>query len=92
LFGGSLISLTSSWSYLVALLASVFAHTHTYTAVGVASLARFVPAFVFSAYGGWSLRLRPGAAVGTADITSMLCRPRSTTVAASSGPVRLAVT
>jgi predicted MFS family arabinose efflux permease len=92
LFGGSLVSLVGSWSYSVALLAYVFAHTHSYTAVGVASLARFVPAFVFSAYGGViaERRERVGLMV-RADVTSTGLQAALAIVAAAGGPVWLAV-
>jgi MFS family permease len=52
LFGGLVISASGSWAYNVALLAYVFDRTHSLGWVGVAGLGRFVPALVFSTYGG----------------------------------------
>jgi MFS family permease len=93
LFGGSLISLIGSWSYAVALLAYVFAHTHSYTAVGVASLARFVPACLLSAYGGViAERFERVRLMVCADVTSMVLQAALTVVAAAGGAVWLAVT
>jgi len=52
LFGGLVISATGSWAYNVALLAFAFEQTHSLKWVGAAGLARFVPALLFSSYGG----------------------------------------
>jgi hypothetical protein len=52
LFGGLVISASGSWAYNVALLAYVFDRTHSLSWVGAAGLGRFVPALVFSTYGG----------------------------------------
>jgi MFS family permease len=52
LLGGLVLSATGSWAYNVALLAFVFDATGSLGWVGAAGLARFVPALVFSAYGG----------------------------------------
>ena len=52
LFGGLVISATGSWAYNVALLAFAFEQTHSLRWVGAAGLARFVPALLFSSYGG----------------------------------------
>ncbi len=52
LFGGLVISASGSWAYNVALLAYVYDRTHSLGWVGAAGLGRFVPALVFSAYGG----------------------------------------
>jgi hypothetical protein len=52
LFGGLVISASGSWAYNVALLAYVFDRTHSLGWVGAAGLGRFVPALVFSTYGG----------------------------------------
>jgi CRP-like cAMP-binding protein len=52
LFGGLVISSSGSWAYNVALLAYVFDRTHSLGWVGAAGLGRFVPALVFSTYGG----------------------------------------
>src|SRR5947209_3452019 len=52
LFGGLVISATGSWAYNVALLGFLFARTHSLTWVGAGGLVRYVPALVFSTYGG----------------------------------------
>ena len=52
LFSALLISQTGSWAYPVALVTFVFARTHSFTDVGAATLARFIPALILSAYGG----------------------------------------
>jgi MFS family permease len=52
LFGGLVISASGSWAYNVALLAYVFDRTHSLGWVGAAGLGRFVPALLFSTYGG----------------------------------------
>jgi MFS family permease len=52
LFGGLAVSATGSWAYNVALLAFVFDQTHSLGWVGASGLARFVPALLFSSYGG----------------------------------------
>src|SRR5215467_4609472 len=52
LFGGLVISASGSWAYNVALLAYVFDRTHSLGWVGAAGLGRFLPALVFSTYGG----------------------------------------
>jgi transmembrane secretion effector/cyclic nucleotide-binding protein len=52
LFGGLVVSATGSWAYNVALLAFAFEQTHSLRWVGLAGLARFVPALLFSSYGG----------------------------------------
>src|SRR5579884_517801 len=52
LLGGLLTSATGTWAYNVALFAFVFDRTHSLGWVGAAGLARFLPALLFSAYGG----------------------------------------
>lgn len=52
LLGGLIISATGSWAYNVALLGFVYARTHSLAWVGSAGLVRFVPALLFSTYGG----------------------------------------
>jgi len=52
LFGGLAISASGSWAYNVALLAYVFDRTGSLGWVGAAGLGRFVPALLFSTYGG----------------------------------------
>jgi hypothetical protein len=52
LLGGLVVSTTGTWAYNVALLAFVFDRTHSLGWVGAASIARFVPPLVLSAYAG----------------------------------------
>jgi CRP-like cAMP-binding protein len=52
LFGALVISATGSWAYNVALLAFIYARTHSLGWVGAAGLARMVPQLILSAYGG----------------------------------------
>ncbi len=49
---GQVISSTGSWAYNVALAIYLFERTHSTAWVAAGSLGRFVPALVFSAYGG----------------------------------------
>lgn len=52
LFGGVVVSDIGTWAYSVALLAFVFDRTHSLGWVGAASVVRFVPQLLLSAYGG----------------------------------------
>ncbi len=52
LFGGLVVSASGSWAYNVALLAYVFERTGSLGWVAGAGLGRFLPALVFSTYGG----------------------------------------
>src|ERR1700722_12848962 len=91
LFSASLISFTGSWSYSVALVAFVFERTHSLTAVGGASLARFVPALLLSAYGGVvAERFERVRVMITADLSAAAAQVALTVLAATSGPVWLA--
>jgi len=91
LFSASLISFTGSWSYSVALVAFVFERTHSLTAVGGASLARFVPALLLSAYGGVvAERFERVRVMIASDLTCAAAQVALTVVAATEGPVWLA--
>ncbi len=52
LMGTELVSATGAWAYNVALVVFVFERTHSAAWVSAAALCRFLPALVFSAYGG----------------------------------------
>lgn len=52
LLGSQLISSSGSWAYSVALMVLLFDLTHSAAWVAAGALARFLPALVFSAYGG----------------------------------------
>jgi len=88
LLGSLVVSLTGTWAYNVALLAFVFARTHSLGWVGAAGLVRFVPALVFSPYGGViaerteRIRLLVGSDLGCAA-----WQAGAAAVAAGGGPV-----
>jgi hypothetical protein len=92
LFGGLVVSATGSWAYNVALLAFVFDRTHSLGWIGASGLVRFVPALVFSTYGGViaerteRVRLMLGA-----DLLCALWQVGLALVAAAGAPVVLAL-
>lgn len=50
--GAFITSATGSWAYSVALTVWIFQETHSAAWVGAATIGRFLPALLFSAYGG----------------------------------------
>jgi CRP-like cAMP-binding protein/predicted MFS family arabinose efflux permease len=52
LLGSQLVSASGSWAYNVALLVLLFDQTHSPAWVAAGTLGRFIPALLFSAYGG----------------------------------------
>lgn len=92
LLGGLVVSATGSWAYNVALLAFVFARTHSLLWVGLSGLGRFIPALVLSTYGGVvaerteRVRLMVGA-----DLLCAVWQAALVVVAAEQGPVGLAI-
>ena len=52
LLGSQLVSASGSWAYNVALLVLLFDQTHSVAWVAAGTLGRFIPALLFSAYGG----------------------------------------
>ena len=92
LFGALVTSATGSWAYNVALLAFVFDRTHSLAWVGAAGLGRFLPALVFSAYGGViaerSERIR---LMVSSDIVCAVLQVALAIDAAATGPVALAI-
>jgi MFS family permease len=52
LLGSQLVSASGSWAYNVALLVLLFDRTHSVAWVAAGTLGRFIPALLFSAYGG----------------------------------------
>jgi CRP-like cAMP-binding protein len=52
LMGAFVTSTVGSWAYNVALTVWIFQETHSAAWVGAATIGRFLPALVFSAYGG----------------------------------------
>jgi CRP-like cAMP-binding protein/MFS family permease len=92
LLGGLVVSATGSWAYSVALLAFVFAKTHSLTWVGAASLARFIPALVFSPYAGVVAdRFERVRVMAASDLLCVAFQVGLTLVAAFDGPVLAAV-
>jgi hypothetical protein len=91
LFGALAVSITGSWAYNVALIAFVFERTHSLALIGVASLVRFVPALLLSAYGGViAERTERVRLMFSADLVCALWQVGLATVAATGGPVALA--
>jgi MFS family permease len=92
LFGGLVISATGSWAYNVALLAFAFEQTHSLKWVGAAGLARFVPALLFSSYGGVVAERfeRIRVMVGS-DLICCAWQAGLAVTAALDGPVELAL-
>jgi hypothetical protein len=92
LFGGLVVSATGSWAYNVALLAFVFEQTHSLSWVGAAGLARFVPALLFSSYGGVVAERfdRIRVMVGS-DLLCCAWQSGLAVTAALGGPVELAL-
>lgn len=92
LLGGLVVSSTGSWAYNVALLAFVFARTHSLGWVGAAGVVRFIPCLIFSAYGGViaerteRVRLMVGA-----DLLCAIWQVGLAVVAGADGPVALAL-
>ncbi|HUA11430.1 MAG TPA: MFS transporter [Solirubrobacteraceae bacterium] len=86
------ISSSGTWAYNVALLAFVFERTHSLGWVGVAGLARYVPALVLSPYGGvLAERVERIGLVRAADLGCALWQGAMAAVAALAGPVWLAL-
>ncbi len=52
LLGSQLVSSSGSWAYNVALLVLLYERTHSAAWVAAGTAGRFVPALIFSAYGG----------------------------------------
>lgn len=92
LFSALLISQTGSWAYSVALVTFVFERTHSVTAVGATSLARFVPALILSAYGGViAERFERVRLLIASDLAAFAAQLGLVVVAASAAPVWLAI-
>jgi predicted MFS family arabinose efflux permease len=92
LFGGLLVSATGSWAYNVALLAFVFERTGSLGWVAAAGLGRFVPALVFSAYGGVvAERFERVRLMLASDLACMVWQAALALVAVLDGPVTLAI-
>jgi predicted MFS family arabinose efflux permease len=92
LFGALVISATGSWAYNVALLAYVYDRTHSLGWVGAAGLGRFLPALLFSAYGGVvAERFERVRVMVSSDMLCLAFQAGMAIVAASQGPVELVI-
>ena len=92
LFGGLVTSATGTWAYNVSLLAFVFDRTHSLGWVAAAGLSRFLPALLFSAYGGVvAERLERIRLMMTSDLTCAAWQVGLTLIAALNGPVVVAL-
>ncbi|MEA2340073.1 MAG: hypothetical protein QOG11_150 [Solirubrobacteraceae bacterium] len=92
LFAGLTISATGSWAFNVALLAWVYEQTHSLSWVGAAGLGRFLPALVFSAYGGVvAERYERVRLMVASDVLCFVWMALLALTAAMGGPVVLAI-
>jgi predicted MFS family arabinose efflux permease len=92
LFGGLVTSATGTWAYNVSLLAFVFDRTHSLGWVAAAGLSRFLPALLFSAYGGVvAERLERIRLMMTSDLVCAAWQVGLTLTAALNGPVVVAL-
>jgi predicted MFS family arabinose efflux permease len=92
LFGGLVVSATGTWTYNVALLAFVFERTGSLGWVAAAGLGRFIPALVFSAYGGvLAERFERVRLMLSSDLLCLVWQALLAVVAATNGPVVLAI-
>lgn len=87
-----LVSNTCSWSYTVALAAFAYQETHSAGWVAAASLGRFIPALVFSAYGGVvAERFERVRVMVTSDLVAMCMQAGLVVVAVAHAPVGVAI-
>jgi predicted MFS family arabinose efflux permease len=92
LLGGLVVSASGSWAYNVALLAFVYDKTGSLGWVGAASLVRFIPALLFSTYGGvLAERVERVRLMVLSDLICALWMLGLVAVAAADGPVVLAL-
>jgi MFS family permease len=92
LFGGLLVSSTGTWAYNVALLAYVFERTGSLGWVAAAGLGRFIPALVFSAYGGVvAERFERVRLMVSSDALCVVFQAAMAAVAAATGPAAAVV-
>src|SRR4051794_39820865 len=92
LFGGLVVSATGNWAYNVALLAFVFERTGSLGWVAAAGLGRFVPALLFSAYGGvMAERFERVRLMLSSDLLCLLWQALLAVVAVTDGPVLVAI-
>lgn len=86
------VSNIGSWAYNVALMVWVFAATGSAAWAGAVSLARFVPALLFSAYGGvLAERFERRSLIVTLNLTSAGTHLLLAGVVATDGPIIVAL-
>lgn len=86
------VSNIGSWAYNVALMVWVFDATGSAAWAGAVSLARFVPALLFSAYGGvLAERFERRSLIVTLNLTSAATHVLMALVVAADGPIILAL-
>jgi predicted MFS family arabinose efflux permease len=92
LLGGLSFSLTGEWAYAVALLAFVYQRTHSLAWVGAATLVRYLPPLLLSAYGGvLAERTERIFLMVRADLLSALWQAGLVVLAVTNGPAVLAL-
>ncbi|HEX6459837.1 MAG TPA: MFS transporter [Thermoleophilaceae bacterium] len=92
LFGGLVISASGSWAYNVALLAYVFERTGSLGWVAAAGLGRFLPALVFSTYGGVvAERYERVRVMVTSDLLCLVLQAALCVAAALTAPAWVAI-
>jgi predicted MFS family arabinose efflux permease len=92
LLGSQLISASGSWAYSVALAVLLFERTHSTAWVAAGALGRFVPALLFSAYGGVvAERFERIRLMVRLNVISLVLQVGLAAVAWREGPVVLAI-
>lgn len=92
LFTALIASASGSWAYNTALLAFAYERTHSLAWVGAAGLGRYLPALVFSTYGGViAERYERIRVMISSDLLCAVWQVGLVIVAAAKGPVALAV-
>jgi MFS family permease len=92
LFTALIASASGSWAYNVALLAYVYERTHSLGWVGAAGLGRYLPALLFSTYGGViAERYERIRVMISSDLLCALLQAALVVVAAAKGPAALAI-
>src|SRR5262249_4906939 len=81
------ISATGSWAYNVALIVYVYQDTHSAAWVGASTMARFIPALLFSSYAGViAERFERHRVLITSDLLCCVYSIGMASVAAAHGP------
>ena len=92
LFGAATVSYTGSWAYNVALAVFVYGETHSTIWVGAATVGRFVPSLLLSAYGGVIAdRFERRNLMVVLDVVSAFIMGLLAILALAEGPVLVAI-